>query len=218
MKIALASPTYGAPDPLAQKHLRVAMMVASNNGVKWTGDVSSIRMGWADGRDRTAKSIIDEPDCDGIFWVDDDILLPSQAIIQLVSYGKDFTSGVYFQKVPPHYPLIAAFNGDTFNWLVDYTQLGENVIAEVDGVGFGCAFTSMKLLRAIRDKHDKIFEWTRYSEDFTFSLRAGELGMKPWVDTGIKCRHGHEVQYIGEEEFLIHRKTNKEAVNGGNVL
>lgn len=198
MRLALAVPTYGPIDPHIDKHLRAAIMTASNHGVTWAGDVSSIREGWAGGRDRAAKAAI-ESGAEGVFWMDDDILLPPEAIIKLVSYEKDFVSGMYFQKFPPHWPLVAMFDGKSFQWLKEYP---ENTLAEVDGVGFGCAFTSIKLLNALKEKHEKVFEWTKYSEDFTFCLRAGELGMKPWVDTGLKCGHSPlEPSFVTEKHF-----------------
>lgn len=204
MKLALAVPSYGPLDPHIDKHLRVAMMTASNHGITWAGDVSSIRMGWADGRDRAARAAI-ETDADGVFWMDDDIFLPAAAIVQLASHGKDFASGMYFQKFPPHWPLVAMFDGKTFQWLREYPE-GDHLV-EVDGVGFGCAYTSTKLLRALKDKHGKVFEWTKYSEDFTFCLRAGELGMRPWVDTGIKCAHSPlDPKQVTEQDYIAARK------------
>jgi hypothetical protein len=204
VRLALAVPSYGPLDPHIDKNLRVAMMTASNHGITWAGDVSSIRMGWADGRDRAARAAVESEGCEGVFWMDDDILLPPEAIVKLASLGKDFTSGMYFQKYPPHWPLVAMFDGKSFQWMREYPA--ENVFVEVDGVGFGCAFTSTKLLKALQEKHGKIFEWTKYSEDFTFCLRAGELGMKPWVDTAIKCGHSPlEPQFVTEDNFKAAR-------------
>lgn len=203
MRLALAVPTYGPIDPHIDKHLRAAIMTASNHGIQWAGDVSTIRVGWVDARNGAVDAAI-EAGADGIFWMDDDILLPPQAIVQLVSYEKDFTSGVYYQKFFPHWPLCAMFNGKKFAWFRDLPE--DNKIFEVDGIGFGCAFTSMKLLKALKEKYEKPFAWGdtkgEFSEDFTFCLRAGELGMKPWVDTGIKCGHSPlEPHFVTEANF-----------------
>jgi hypothetical protein len=208
VKLALAVPSYGPLDPHIDKHLRAAVMTASNAGIRWAGDVSSIRMGWEAGRDIAAKAAIDA-DADGVLWVDDDILLPADAFIRLVAHGKDFTSGMYFQKPPPHWPLVAMFDGKSFQWLAEYPDTKQ--LVEVDGVGFGCAFTSTKLLRTLKARHGKIFEWTDFSEDFTFCLRAGEAGMKPWVDTTIKCGHSPlEPTFVTEEDF----QRVRESANG----
>lgn len=200
LKVALATPSYGPRDPHIEKHLRAAMMTASNAGVKWAGDVSSIRMAWEAGRDMSAKAAI-RAGADGVIWVDDDLRIPPETFVKLLAHEKDFTSGMYFQKVPPHWPLVAMFDGNSFQWLADYPD--KDQLVEVDGVGFGCCYTSTKLLKALREKHGRIFEWSDYSEDFTFCLRARELGMKPWVDTTIKCDHSPmEPGFVGEAEFL----------------
>lgn len=199
IRLALATPSYGPRDPHLEKHLRAAIMTASNAGIKWAGDVSSIRMAWEAGRDAAAKAAI-ESGADGLVWIDDDMKIPPEAIVKLVAHEKDFTSGMYFQKSPPYWPLVAMYDGKTFQWLAEYPD--KNQLVEVDGVGFGCCYTSTKLLKALKDNHGKIFEWTDYSEDFTFCLRAGELGMKPWVDTTIKCGHSPlEPTFITEEDF-----------------
>ncbi len=153
MKLALAVPSYGPIDPHIDKALRVAIMTASNHGITWAGDVSTIRVGWVEGRNGALDAAL-ESGADGLFWMDDDILLPPNAIIQLASYGKDFTSGMYFQKFFPHWPLFAMFNGVKFNWFRDFPD--ESKLFEVDGVGFGCAFTSAKLLKALKDKFEGV--------------------------------------------------------------
>lgn len=209
MKLALAAPTYGPRDPHIAKHLMAAVMSASNAGVKWVGDVSAIRMGWDAGRDFAAKAAINGG-ADGVLWVDDDVKLPPEAFIKLLAAGKDFVSGLYFQKYHPHWPLVAMYDGRSFQWLADYPKI--NQLAEVDGVGFGCAFTSTKLLKVLKARYGKIFEWTDYSEDFTFCLRAGEAGMKPWVDTSLKCEHSPlEPSYVTEADFL---RVREDIVNG----
>ena len=201
MKLALAAPVYGPRDPLIGKHLMTAVMTASNHGIKWVGDVSSIRLAWEAGRDLAAKAAI-RAGADGVVWFDDDVKVPPDAILKLVAPGKDFTSGLYFQKTPPHWPLVAMFDGRSFQWLADYPR-EKGQLVEVDGVGFGCAYTSVKLLKTLKARHGKVFEWTKYSEDFTFCLRAGEAGMKPWVDTSIKCGHSPlEPHFITEKDFL----------------
>lgn len=205
MRLALAAPVYGPRDPLIGKHLMAAVMSASNAGVRWAGDVSSIRMGWEVGRDLAAKAAI-RAGADGVIWFDDDVKVPPDAILKLLAAERDFVSGLYFQKFPPHWPLVAMFDGKSFQWLADYPR-DKNQLVEVDGVGFGCTYTSVKLLKKLKADYGKVFEWTQFSEDFTFCLRAGEAGMKPWVDTSLKCGHSPlEPSFITEEDFLRTRE------------
>lgn len=211
MKIAIASPSYGPRDPEVEKHLRAAIMTASNHGVKWVGDVSAVRQNFVDARNTAALGAL-ELEADGVIWVDDDILIPADAIIKMVSYEKDFVSGLYFQKYPPYHPVVFAWTGKLFSFLHSLPE--HDVLAEVDGVGFGCVYTSAKLLKAVLDKYEKPFEWREFSEDLTFCRRANEVGCRPWVDTSIRCGHGHQVHYIGTEDFLKY----KEEAHVSNVV
>lgn len=175
-------------------------MFASNRGIRWLGDVSPERMLIDSARNVAMKQYLgameviaeDEPEYNhALVWVDNDIVLPIDAIARLatsVRRGKDFVTGIYFQRNRPHWPLIAAFNKvtESFTWAVTWP---ENVVAPIDGCGFGVCITSLKLLRAMADKHEHPFAFTKYSEDFTFCRRAADLGFQLHVDTGILCGH-----------------------------
>lgn len=202
-RIVLAHPCYGPLDPEINKSLRVAMMSASGTA-EWVGDVSTIREGWVGARNRAAKAALeDAPECDGIVWVDDDVLLPPTAIKRMLSYDKDFVTGVVFQKFGDLNPLIAQWKGNGFAW---YREFPENVLAPVDGCGFGCCYTSTKMLRDIAKAPDfKPDGWFNQfaanhfgqqkdpdqpmSEDFSFCMRAKLAGYQLWADTGLLCSH-----------------------------
>jgi hypothetical protein len=142
-----------------------------------------------------------ETEADGVFWCDSDVLLhptdergypagQADAITRLVLEQKDFITGVYFQREPPHFPLIAHFNpksgtgtSGSFHW---FTEWPENVVAPIDGCGFGCVLTSTKLLRAIPEPW---FHYDVFSEDFTFCLNAAKAGFQLYVHTGVLCGH-----------------------------
>jgi len=204
-RIVLAHPCYGPLDPEVNKALRVAMMSASRHA-EWVGDVSTIREGWVGARNRAVKAALeDAPDCDGIVWVDDDVLLPPTAITRLVSYDQDFVTGVVFQKFGDINPLVARWCGNGFAW---WREFPENVLAPADGCGFGCCYTSTRMLRAIQQLPDfKKDGWfnqfpanhfgkqvaadaeTAMSEDFSFCMRAKAAGYQLHADTGLLCSH-----------------------------
>lgn len=186
MKLLFSSQTYGPLDPQAVRSQRAAIMHAAKHaGVVWMGDCSPDRQAFAVARNRTADAAVNMEECEGVFWCDSDVVLPVDAISRLVSHQKDFVTGIYFQREPPHWPLIATFNekAKSFNWLV---QWPENALAPIDGCGFGCVFTSTRLLRALAPPW---FEYKQFSEDFTFCRNASEAGYQLWVDTGVLCGH-----------------------------
>lgn len=211
-KVVLACPTYGPVDPYAAKTLRAATMHAASNGwLTWAGDVSPDRMVHAAARNVAAKAAL-ESGADGVMWVDSDIILPIDAISRIMNHvhnGQiDFVSGVYFQRRPPHWPLIAKFDPEinAFRWMMQWPR---NVIFQADGVGFGCVYTSTRLLQEMMVKLESVqktgwFEYSQFSEDFTFCKRAGEIGYRPYVDTAILCGHQGEPDVVTVEEFRSH--------------
>jgi len=148
----------------------------------------------------TALQVAEEDEIDGVFWVDNDIMIPPETIHRLAGYSMDFVSGLYFQRSAPYWPLFAHLNKRmAFEWPAIYP---ENVLAPCDGIGFGCVYTSINLLRMVSAlpecKEDGPFGGDfgkrTYGEDFTFCLRAKSVGIRPYVDTAIKCEH-----HIGPE-------------------
>jgi hypothetical protein len=239
-RLVLAAPSYGAVDPELQKYLRVAMMYAASNGVQWIGDVSSLRMGWVGGRNASAKGAIESRtleglEADGVFWVDDDVKLVTMDVIaRLVSYDVDFVTGIVFQKEPPHYPLIASYSetlkGSGFKWWYGFL---ERVLAPVDGAGFGCMYTSTKMLKAIAELPDFPKDgWFNqspipgtdsegkvptplFSEDFSFCLRARQAGFQLLVDTAILCEHYRGPKYATVEDFRREHADKLAAIPAG---
>gem|GEM_PF-4127276 len=185
VKLILAVPTYGPVDPDAARKLRAAIMYASRRH-EWLGDASPDRQPYAAARNNVVHSVIhndDYPDDALIAWVDSDVMLPIDSIARLADHGLDFVTGIYFQRHPPHRPLIAHFNGKSFQWAAKWPR---NVIAPMDGCGFGCVLTSLGMLRKMDAPW---FEYLKFSEDFDFCLKAAKLGFQLYVDTAVLCGH-----------------------------
>jgi len=217
-KIIFASPTYGAVEPAAIISQRAAIMHAGNYGHHWVGDASPDKCTFTVARGNIAQCAIDS-DADYVFWCDSDIVLPQYAITQLLADKQDFVTGIYFQKVGEHWPLIANFDsvGKKYNWMVLWP---ENVVAPIDGCGFGCVLTSTKMLRdikamwerehpvpqgmtenEIREHANPWFEFAKFSEDFEFCQRAKRAGYQLHVDTAVICGHLPPPPAIGFDHF-----------------
>ena len=207
MKLVFVSPTYGPVDSAAIRYQRAAIMHATNHGVTWVGDMSPERMKFDAARNNAVRSVLTNcPEAEAIFWCDSDVILPVDAISRLANSGLDFITGIYFQRYPPHWPLISYFNQyggydgkGAFAW---YTDWPANTIAPIDGCGFGCVLTSTKMLMSMDAPW---FTFERFSEDFDFCLRAKKSGFQLHVDTGILCGHLADPQPIGIEEFNAQR-------------
>lgn len=196
MKVIFASPTYGPVDPEAVRTQRVAIMHASRNGVEWIGDASPDRMGFHAARNTVVQSAL-KTDADAVFWCDSDVILPHDGIARLVAEQKDFITGIYFQRRKPYWPLIAHFmeRQKTFSW---FTEWPENVVAPIDGCGFGCVLTSTAMLKAMPAPW---FHYEKYSEDFDFCRKATKAGYQLFVHTGVVCGHLADPHAVTASDF-----------------
>jgi hypothetical protein len=187
MKLIFAMPTYGPIDPQVSSNTINAIMHAAKFGHTWMGVAAPDRLPYAVARNKAVEAIVHNDDFAeaAIFWMDSDIVLPIDSITRLANSGKDFITGIYFQRAAEHRPLVAHYDEkmDSFIWLAKWPK---NVIAPIDGCGFGCVLTSVKMLR---DMEAPWFEYKKFSEDFTFCRNAAKAGYQLYVDTGVLCGH-----------------------------
>lgn len=210
MKLIFGCPTYGPTEPEANISVRIAIMHAAGHGHEWLGDASPNRQGWEAARNNIVQSVVnsDYPDDAAIFWCDSDVVLPNDAITRLADHGKDFVCGIYFQRRAPHFPLVATFDGSGFNWIMKWP---ENVIAPIDGCGFGCVLTSLGMLRKMEAPW---FKFAQFSEDFDFCMKAQKSGYQLYMDTGVLCTHLQDPKGAGFEEF---KRENPQFYGGDDV-
>lgn len=195
----IASPSVGAVAPKAVAALRVAMMNMSNHGAKWAGDASSGRGSVLAARNMVldaAFEAAEEGPLEGVLWVDDDILMPPEALTMLACTGYDFTCGVYCQRAGDNFPLVGQYlerdGVKGFRWAVN---LPENAVMKADGCGFGMVYTSWRMLKVLGKG---AFDHLELSEDLSFCLRAKRAGFQLYCLTAVKCGH------IGEPEVVTY--------------
>jgi len=225
-RIVLANPCYGPLDPYVEKSLRVAVMHAAQHH-DWIGDVSTIREGWVGARNKIARETIHEAKADGVVWVDDDVLLPADAISRLLTYEKDFVTGIVFQKAGDYNPLIAKWtkNEDGHYGYAWFSEFPENALIKADGCGFGVCYTSTALLEAV-EKRFKDEDWfdqfppgafgtsgeIAMSEDFSFCKRAELAGFQLYADTGLLCGHNKGPRFVTQEMVRKIKKNQAETI------
>lgn len=195
MRLIFACPSYGPLDPQAVVSQRCAIMHAAEHGHQWIGDCSPDKLAWSVTRNKIVTHAL-ETEADAICWADSDVILPPYAYTELLRRGDDFVTGIYVQRHTPHFPLIAHFNPTggkdglgTFQWCIQWPT---NVIAPIDGCGFGVVVTSTKMLRAMAEDDpggERWFRYEKFSEDFDFCLRAKRAGYQLFVHTGVLCGH-----------------------------
>ena len=234
MSAILASPSYGPVDPACQKALRIAMMTAGNHGLQWGGDVSTDKEKFADGRNRSARYLFENPEtADGIMWVDSDIIPEPVSILRLIYNGRrmgcEFIAGIYHKKGEPFEPVIYHYDRDSDKYLVieDYHP-EHNTVVPIEACGFGFCWTSAKCIQAIAalkdfDKESGMWfpdtrnmppDWRGpdgrpgFGEDFSFCDKARRAGVQLYVDVACVVGHKGDGSIYNRDTYLSWLKTN----------
>lgn len=138
---------------------------------------------------------------DYILWIDSDMIIPKNTLIQLLSHDKDIVSGVYAYKLLPtqgqgRNAVAKRYKKDAKDTYEDISlsEIRESErLMEIDGVGFGCVLTKVDVFKNIKKP------WFRYTpnmgEDIYFCRKAQKAGYKVYLDTSIRCGHIGSVNF-----------------------
>ena len=142
----------------------------------------------ADARNRAVAGAI-ERECEYVFFLDYDVLPPADALTRLIARDTPMVGGLYFTKAKPPWPLVLTGGHSTMDWT-------PGDLVQVDATGMGCMLLRVDLLEKLEPPWfdtgasltDEGREW--HTEDTYFFKRVREeLGLSPYVDTGISCVH-----------------------------
>lgn len=164
-------------------------------------------------RDSIVKVAI-QRNADYIFWVDDDMVIPPDALTKLLAHNKDICSGLYFGRgnfKPLLFDVDVKRNKDNLIESFDITQrldYQDNSLEKVGGVGFGCCLTKVGgVLDKMLEEWGTCFDFIQgKGEDLSFAVRCEDMGFETWVDTSVKC--GHIGQLIVNENHWNAIKEN----------
>lgn len=128
-----------------------------------------------------------------LFFLDDDVTIPGNALQTLISNQADIVSGLYYRRNLPIAP-VALMESKPRPTFIDNFKRGS--VFEVDLVGAGCLLINRKVLQSLKSPW---FEWRlsktelpeneRCSEDFAFCRNAKKAGFKILLDTRVECQH-----------------------------
>jgi len=143
-------------------------------------------------------------DCDYLFSVDTDILVPSDILKRLISHNKDYVSSIIYNGYlfKPHdagasySPLLNAYkypnilnlkSKDSYKHIVNYKVKNPNLldrgtITEVDFTG-AVFLVSNEVCKIAR------FGWDKQGEDEVFCRSARENGFKLYCDLSLYSQH-----------------------------
>ena len=129
-----------------------------------------------------------------LFFLDSDMyFVPSQreALLNLLKHDLPVVSGLYYNRGPPHFPIMLFLSEDKppkFKYQYcseeDYPK---NQLVKVDACGAGCLLIKREVLEKMRPPWFLYTLWA--GEDVYFCLKCRTLGYDVYVDTGVTPLH-----------------------------
>lgn len=130
-----------------------------------------------------------------IFFVDDDVLLPKDALKKLLAHKKDIVSGLYLMRSYPHRAI--AFSAQDSDGLATWQQLKPDVdgLIEIQSAGLGCCLINTQIFMKMEKPWIRLgeIELDHWCDDLGFFNRAKRLGYRLYLDTSVKCGHVAEI-------------------------
>ncbi len=173
--------------------------------IQWTTCQSSLVY---DARDKLADIAIDNG-FDRVLWIDSDMVFDRHLLRRLSEHldlGREMVTGLCFSRKAPIRPTIykefrteITPEGRPQPVAEIYDDYERDSLFPIAGCGFAAVMTTTDLLRRVRDRFGLPF-WpdAGFGEDFSFCLRAKEVGAEIWCDSSIKV--GHAGTAIYDEE------------------
>lgn len=127
------------------------------------------------------------PEATHLFFIDDDVCVPPDGLLRLLSHNLPVVTGLYVQRAAPMLPVV--YRRDKEGHHTHITKFCEG-LQEVDACGAGCLLIRTDVLRAIEETGERWFDYTGgISEDLSFCSRVKALGYPIVLDFDVKCTH-----------------------------
>lgn len=129
--------------------------------------------------------------CTHILFVDDDMILPPDTLLRLLSHDKDVVTGLYLMRDYPHYPVIfdKVFEGG----MNKYVFLEDHVegLLPITNCGLGCVLIKTEVFRKLEEPWVRLGEIQKdgWCDDIGFFNRVREAGFELFCDTEVKAGH-----------------------------
>jgi GT2 family glycosyltransferase len=141
--------------------------------------------------DSIVHYFLDKTSATHLFFLDDDVLLPSDGILRLLKRGAPIISGLYKERGQKHRPIIIDTPKNRegkLRFLFRYAKRApRNRLLTCDVVPSGCLLVERSVFQRL---HSPWFHMEpNLGPDVYFSLCARRAGYKVLLDTGVECIH-----------------------------
>ena len=132
-----------------------------------------------------------EHNCTHVFFLDDDMCPPPDALTNLLKHDKDIVSGLYLLRNYPHFPVMFE------EWFPDgrcrygFLEPNKGGLHRVVNCGFGCVLIKTEVFRKLEDPWVTLghYEKDNWCDDIHFFNKAREAGFEIYVDMDVCVGH-----------------------------
>lgn len=205
----------------------LADMMAHLQTLKVAVDIVVISKPYIDmARNDIVRSAV-EKKADWILFLDQDMTFPRDLFDRLAAHRKEVVGGIYFQKMPPHPPLLYDFVGTkpgADDWLIQPRLDYEEGLVKCGAIGMGATLIAMSAIRKVVDYQmnkmeprmqtpEPFKQYAPVGEDIWFARFCAWAGVDVYCDTSIKLGH------VGlTETGEVHHKLSRRYGSHDNML
>lgn len=135
-----------------------------------------------------------ENDCTHILFIDDDMELPQNTLLDLLKHDVDGVMALYLMRNYPHFPV--AFDRRFPNGFNKFLYLEPSIqgLVQITNGGLGCVLIKTDVFRKMEHKNNvwvTLGEITKdgWCDDVSFFNRYHDAGFKLYVDTNVAVGH-----------------------------
>jgi len=162
-----------------------------------------------------------QSDCEWYFTLDDDVELPSHAMVKLIEADKDIIGGIYRLK-----STNVTRNPFAVRFLNEDRHIEADQIIQVQYVSTGCIMHKRSFIEKLVSQYDELYYHANLttnkvpalylpyiyhneylSEDWAFCQRAMDMGHKIYMHSGVQCGHwglfNYKFDQLTDEERSI---------------
>ena len=220
-KIAIAVPTRGNnPSDFTYS---LACLTGHASAALVNNDIADFTLAFNEGtyihtnRNDLAGTCL-QAGADYIFWLDDDMSFPKDALLRLLAHNVPIVGANYPTRKIPVQPVAIKTIGLDGKSLPERLQTREEDtgLERVEAIGFGCVLVKAQVFWDVgfpwfentRDKETS--RWV--GEDVDFCIKARAAGHDVFVDHGLS----HEVRHIGQMKYSVAHAVAFEGDEHGN--
>lgn len=162
----------------------------------------SLKMEWATyvhvGRQEVLDDVLTDPTITHVFWFDDDMALPKDALIRLLYHRQPIVGANYCTRLKPYAPTAITSIDPPVRCP---TLEGQVNVEAVEAAGFGCLLTERRVFDALPQPCFKTYhdgrQWV--GEDVDFCRQAKTAGFAILIDHELS----NMIQHVGEFSFTL---------------